>query len=115
MPKGKMDVEKIGQWSFIIGVVIAILAGLLGMTSPNVPVLLMVLGIIVGLLNISETEIYNFLIAAIALLLSGVARLENLPVVGAIVGPILANITTFVAPAVVIVALKAIFDLGQKK
>jgi len=120
MAKGKMDMETIGQWSFIVGVLLAILVGLLGVVGMIpvawlqwTPVLLVVLGILVGFLNISDKEVYDFLIAAIALMLSGAAGLDVLPTVGGIIAPILMNISTFVAPAAVIVALKAVYQLGK--
>ncbi len=109
-----MDLGELGHWSFIAGVILAILAGLLGAAYADmVAMVLVVLGLIVGFLNISEKEVSDFLIAAIALLLTGAAGLEALPVVGMYLGPILTNIATFVAPAVVIVALKAVYELGK--
>lgn len=110
-----MDMATLGHWAFIIGVIIAILAGLAGASYTNsVVMLLVVLGVVVGFLNISEKEVFNFLIAAIALLLTGAAGLGNLPIVGSYLGPIVTNIATFVAPAAVIVALKAVYALGKK-
>jgi hypothetical protein len=110
-----MDLQTIGHWSFILGVVIAILAGFAGAAyAETVAILLVVLGVIVGFLNIAEKEAPNFLIAAIALLLAGAAGLEKLPAVGSYLGPMLINIATFVAPAAVIVALKAVWELGKK-
>ena len=111
-----MELEQIGHWSFILGVIIAIIAGLpiLGTEyAGTIAMILVVLGIIIGFLNISAKEVYNFLIAAIALLLTGAAGLDVLPVVGEYIGPILSNISTFVAPAAVIVALKAVYQLGK--
>jgi len=111
-----MKLEKIGHWSFILGVIIAVVAGLAGSTYAKASaIVLIVLGLIVGLLNITEKETTSFLVAAIALLLAKAAGLESLPVVGQFVGPILLNIATFVAPAAVIVALKAVYELGRKK
>jgi hypothetical protein len=111
-----MELEKIGHWSFILGVVIAIVAGLLGTAyAETVALLLVVLGVLVGFLNISEKEMMSFLVAVVALLLTGAAGLEKLPAVGPFLGPILTNISTFVAPAAVIVALKAIYELEKKK
>ena len=112
-----MELEQIGHWSFILGVIIAIVAGLpiLGVEyAETIVMILVILGVIIGFLNISEKEVYNFLIAAIALLLTGAAGLENLPAVGTYIGPILTNIATFVAPAAVIVALKAVYELGKR-
>ena len=109
-----MELGKLGHWSFIAGVLLAIVAGLLGATyADTVAMILVTLGVVVGFLNISETEVSSFLIAAIALLLPGTAGLETLLIVGSYLGPILTNITTFVAPAVVIVALKAVYELGK--
>ena len=109
-----MELGQLGHWSFIIGVLLAIVAGLLGTAyADTVAMILVVLGVIVGFLNISEKEVSSFLIAAIALLLTGAAGLETLLVVGPYLGPILTNIATFVAPAVVIVALKAVYELGK--
>lgn len=120
MAKGKMDLETIGQWTFILGVILAILVGLLGVLGVIsgvyrdwTYVLLVVLGIIVGFLNISDKEVYDFLIAAIALMLSGAAGLGALPMIGGFVAPVLQNISVFVAPAAVIVALKAVYELGK--
>ena len=111
-----MKLEQIGHWSFILGVIIAIVAGLTGAAYVEAAALLLVvLGIIVGFLNISERETTSFLVAAIALLLTGAAGLENLPTIGSFLGPILTNISTFVAPAAVIVALKAVYELGKRK
>lgn len=111
-----MELEQIGHWSFILGVVIAIVTGLLGTAyADTVALFLVVLGIIIGFLNITEKEVYNFLVAAIALLLTGAAGLSTLPVVGQYIGPILTNISTFVAPAAVIVALKAVYSLGKRR
>jgi hypothetical protein len=108
-----MDMAEIGHWSFIIGVLIAIIAAFVG-SSDTIAMLLVALGAIVGFLNISEKEVYNFLIAAIALLGIGAAGLSGLPAIGSYLGPIVSNIATFVAPAAVIVALKAVYDLGKK-
>lgn len=113
-----MDTGEIGKWSFIAGILLAILAGLLGTAlaeyASSVAILLIVLGLVVGFLNITTKQVYDFLIAAIALLLTGAAGLDTLPVVGAYIGPVLTNIASFVAPAAVIVALKAIYEIGKK-
>ena len=63
----------------------------------------------------------NFLIAAIALLATNAATqwttaldFGGIPL-GTFIAIILGNIATFVAPAAVIVSLKAIYDLAYKK
>lgn len=111
-----MNLETIGRYSFILGVIIAILVAFAGVEyAESITMLLVILGIIIGFLNITEKEVYNFLIAAIALLLTGAAGLGELLVVGEYLGPILTNISTLIAPAVVIVALKAVYSLGKER
>jgi len=111
-----MDMAKIGEWAFLAGVILALLVGLfqqevaIGMTA----MILVVLGVIVGLINIVERETTGYLVAAVALLVAGSAGLGTLPF-GAILSAMLSNIVLFVAPAAVIVALKAVITLGKKK
>ncbi|MBI4043761.1 MAG: hypothetical protein HY393_03070 [Candidatus Diapherotrites archaeon] len=115
-----MDMQEMGGWAFILGVVIALLAGLavsfgaLGGAAGWVVVVLVVLGLIVGFMNITDKETTPFLVASIALLAGSGAGLEVLPFVGTWIGNILNYIAVFVAPAAVIVALKAVRAMGSK-
>jgi predicted outer membrane lipoprotein len=111
-----MKTSKMGQWAFILGLVVAIAGGIIGaMYATEITYILLLLGVIVGLLNITEKEVTSFLLAVVALLLVGGAGLENIAYIGSTIGAILANISAFVAPAAVIVALKAVYQLGKKK
>ena len=116
---GETMATEYGNWAFIIGVVLAIIMGLFGVYVSTyvetITYIMIILGLIVGFYNIAHKEAVNFLIAAIALLAVGAAGLETLPVIGVYLGGILTQIAVFVAPAAVIVALKAIWSLGYKK
>jgi len=113
-----MDTKELGNYAFMGGVVLAIILGVFGTYvvayTEAITYLLIVLGLIVGLVNVKQKEAFNFLIASIALLAVGAAGLDMLPVVGTYVRTILTNIATFVAPAAILVALKAIYDLASK-
>lgn len=112
-----------GEMAFMGGVVIAALVGLVGGMFPSLmgvaALALLVLGIIVGFLNVSDKEAVPFLVAAIALSLAGKAGFLMMDTVvpgvpiGTWVTSILGNIAIFVAPAAVIVALKSIKDLAS--
>lgn len=106
--------EKVGSWSFIIGFVIALLLGAIGTRSPTIVYTLLVLGLIVGILNISDREIVPFLVATVALVVAGsaAAAIEQIP---GIIDNILVNITIFVVPAAVIASVKAIYALASNK
>lgn len=110
--KGGSLMEKIGSWAFLAGLVLAILFGFISGATWTIPVLV-VLGLIVGFLNISEKEVTSFLIAAIALMAAGAANLTVIPQLGTYLADILANITVFVAPAALIVAIKAIYGMAK--
>jgi len=116
--------EKIGAWAFMIGVILAIVIGLAGryigmpVTSTNVVFVLGLLGVIVGVLNVTDREVGLFLIATIAFL-SAVAALDKVltavPVVGDLLIPVLGCIALFVAPGAAIVALKALYDISRAR
>lgn len=104
---------RLGHWAFIVGIVIAVIAGLVpAWQTPTITWVLVILGLIVGLLNITAKETVEFLVAAVALMLIGSAG--AIPALGTIVLSILANIVAFVAPAALIVALKSIYELARK-
>ena len=112
--------SKMGQWAFIVGVLIAVVIGLFSSNlSGNfqgwLVLLLVVLGLVVGLLNVSEKETTPFLIAAAALLITGTsqATLIVIPTIGTYLGAIVQNIAVFVTPAAIVVALKAIQSLAK--
>ena len=105
-----------GEWAFFIGVILAIVLGFFSnfVASGTTGLVLVLLGLIVGFVNITRQESQGFLIAAIALLLVGNAGLNELPSVGFTLDSILLNIGHFVAPAALVVALKAVVDLAKK-
>ena len=98
--------DQLGAWSFILGLALAII---LAFVAVNFAWLLILLGIIVGLLNIQDKEVTQFLVAAIALIAVGSADVNILGI-----PLILSNIVTFVSPAAVIVAVKAVYAIGRK-
>jgi hypothetical protein len=114
----EMDlVAKVGSWAFIIGVVIALLIGVFNSgDAPIATTVLIILGLIVGLLNVTGRETTPFLLASVSLVI--VASMGG-PVLSAVaqIGPrlqgVLGAIITFVIPATIIVALKAIYALAH--
>ncbi len=80
--------QKVGSYAFLLGVVIAVLAGLVQLVelvlgtvlipgiAPWVAIVLVVLGLIVGLLNIHDKHVSDFLIATIAVAMIGLVALN---------------------------------------
>ena len=128
MPKkqksSELTPEKIGAWTFILGVILAIVVGLAGkyigmsITSTNVVLVLGLLGVIVGVLNVTDREVGLFLIATIAFLSAGVALervLAAVPMAGDIINPVINCVALFVAPAAAIIAIKALWDISKAR
>lgn len=105
-----MNMSQIGRYLFLAGVVIAVVTGLAGnLGIPNLGLVLVIFGAIVGVLNVSGAEARTFLIAGIAFL-STAGALNSLPVIGQQIGAVAANLASFAAPAVLIVALKSLLS-----
>jgi len=106
--------EKLGSWAFIVGIVLAIVFGFLPPGNWVAPVLV-ILGLVIGFLNITEKEVTSFLVAAIALVVAGNANLEAVPAVGNFLQAILTNLVVLMAPAAIVVAVKAVWELASGK
>jgi hypothetical protein len=118
------DWVKISGYAFLLGVLIAIVAGIIGpQMIPYTGTLLIVLGAIVGLLgafgigSIDRASATEFLIATVALVAVGASgdTLIGIPTIGPYLSDIVGYIAIFVAPAVVIIALEAIWSAGSTK
>jgi len=104
----------IGFWCFIIGLIVAVVCGIIAPKNEIVIIILVVFGIIIGFLNITAKEVMLFLLATIALIVAGnvFAPLTMLGV-GAILGNMLGYVATLMAPAAVITAIKALWAVGK--
>jgi len=106
-----MNLATIGKWAFIIGLVIAVLAGLFFQPEGAIWILV-VLGVIVGLLNVTAEETRGFLLASIALTISATA-LNTLPIIGTAFSYVLPFVVAFVSGGMIIVALKELFQTAR--
>lgn len=108
----KSGIDVLGKWSFLIGVILAVLLGLFVPVLGTWAIVLVVIGLIIGLLNIGDHEVQHFLLAGAVLIIAsgfGGNVLAGVPFVGSIFDALLA---VFV-PATIIVALKSVFALAK--
>lgn len=115
--------KQIGNYSFIIGVVLAVVLGLaaprLGSAAAWLWSLLVVLGLVVGFLNISGKETKEFLMVTVALVIVAYAASaqinswSNIQFVGQYLKGMFDSILAFVVPASVVVALKDVWELAK--
>lgn len=107
--KGGSGLQLLGKWAFLIGVVLAVLFGFV----EGLPAwVLVIIGLIVGLLNVQEKETSQFLTAGTILVLVGYLGGQVLDTVP-FLGPIFDNLLTLFAPAVIVVAVKSVFSLAR--
>ena len=107
----------LGRWAFIIGFVIAIIAGFkeyLPQSNGNVLTFVLIIsGIIVGFFNIRDHEAKEYLLAGVSLVLVswlGSQTVNLIPVYG----EILNALQTLFVPATIIVALRSLFVISHK-
>src|SRR3989338_9067617 len=115
--------KQIGKYSFIVGVILAVVLGLaipaLDAATPWLWSLLVLLGLVVGFLNISGKETKEFLWVTVALVVvafAGSAQISswsNVELIGPYLKGIFDAILAFVVPATVVVALKDVWDLAK--
>lgn len=107
----------VGFVALIAGMVVALMGGFFARDNGTVVLILVVLGIIIGILNITPREQMPFLVAAIALVVVGRAGFAPLDDVvkglGASLDGIVGYIATLMVPAAVISALRAVWSLAQ--
>jgi len=124
--KDELTMQTIGSYAFLVGVLLALVVGFFGGFGIGQEVILLtlgVLGLIVGLVNITEKEIVPFLVATVAINVSlgslSTVITNVLGIIPAFAG-IAAGIVTalgylmvFVSPAAAVVAVIAIWNMSK--
>ena len=109
-----MQLQKFGAFSFLAGILIAIIFGIIPSLRNLtwVTVVLMILGVLVGLLNVEDRNISLFLLAAIALVAMS-TTLNSMPIIGDMIRSMIVNLVQFVGPAALIVSIVAIVRVSN--
>lgn len=119
--KEEFSVQKLGHWTFLVGVLIALLAGIFVPGNEALTWILGLLGLLVGLINLPMRDEVPFLVAVIALIVASqsfVYGLQWIPAIGTNISTILSGILgyviVFIAPAAVVISLKAIYVFAKE-
>ena len=124
MPKKETGWVKASGWLFVLGILIAVVAGLVpSIQSAMVVPVLAIIGFVIGLLGIAgmgtleKCDIDVFLLAVIAMMTAGGAgsAFANVLYVGPYLVSIVNYVGVLVVPAAVLVALKAIWTAASTK
>jgi hypothetical protein len=106
----------VGFSIFAIGFMLAFIGGIFAPGNGVIILILMFLGIIIGILNISSKEIVPLLVAAIALVVVGHAGFgpidELVQGLGTVLNSIVDYFARLMAPAAVIAAIRALWNVG---
>ena len=115
--KARGTLALIGFVALVAGVVMALMGGFFARDNGTVVLILVILGIIIGVLNITPREQIPFLVAAIALVVVGKTGFTPLnDVVGGMgtsLNSIVGYVATLMVPAAVISAIRAVWSLAQ--
>jgi hypothetical protein len=116
--KGEAEVN-IGEAAFLVGIIISIAAAFIPaeiVAKGVVYLVLLILGFIVGLLNLRKEEYTTFLLVSLIFLIPGTFEsIYQLSVIGEPLEKILTAISTFVLPAALIVAFKTLWDVASTR
>ncbi len=114
MPKkGSTGMARIGVWSYVAGIVIALLVSLTELAAWSTA-LLVILGVIVGLLNIADEEVQLFLLASVAFVVAAMALSGPFSMVGAAwLSRLMNAIVLFTAPGALVVSFQALYRVAK--
>lgn len=117
--KKNNSVTFIGSWAFLIGVVLAFIFGISGFLNTQnsirevVSYVLVILGIIVGLLNVKEKEVGQFLLAGVSLVIVSSLGSSAIMFIAPWLFGVLNAILIMFVPTTIIVAVKHVFNLAK--
>ncbi len=111
MPK-KRGNNGLSGWAFLIGVILAVILGFMGLLNATWTWILVVIGLIVGFLNIADRETEPFMMAGIVLIIASAFGGTALTAVSQLNDVLQALLLIFV-PAVVIVAIRHAFIMAR--
>ena len=117
MAKGKSSTAAlVGSWGFLVGFVLAVLLGLgyTGAYRGTVVWLVVLLGVVVGLLNVTHDEASAFLTSGTVLVLVSYLGASMLQDVSPL-GEVLQGVLTLFVPATLIVALRSVWTLARRE
>ena len=109
----------IGAIAFFAGMLLAIIGGGVSRENGTIVLILVIMGIIIGLFNITGREMIPFLVAAIALVVVGIAARPFAPLddvidgLGRVLNGMVAYIAVLMTPAAIINAVRVVWSLAQ--
>ncbi len=115
---GKRAAGTIGGLAFLVGFIMALVGGIVARDNGGIVLVLVILGIVVAVLNITAKEVVPVMIAAIALIVAGGANiftpLDLLVMgLGKTFNGIVNYLAVFMVPVAIISAVRAVYALAR--
>lgn len=108
------NMNVLGGWAFLIGVILAVIIGIGVLEqSTGLAIVLLIIGIIIGLLNIGEHEVGAFLMSGVVLIIAASLGGDALAVVSWL-DNVFKNLLAIFVPATIVVAIKHAFSLARR-
>ena len=123
----KSQENSIAAWAFLIGIVLAIIAGIFtrSSTDPTILIVIVLLGVVVGIF-VAEKEVQTFLFASVATVVASFAGIQGLATnvalngitvsgfeIGRMMISILGALLFLFVPSTIVVALKTVFSIAK--
>ncbi|MBI4148929.1 hypothetical protein HY491_00630 [Candidatus Woesearchaeota archaeon] len=115
--------KRVGHYSYIVGVILAVVLGIAGTALGAAAIgwlssLLVVLGLIVGFMNVTGRETKDFLMVSVILVIvaglgSAGDALGGVQLIGAFLAGVFKQLLAFVVPATVVVSLKEVLTFTK--
>jgi len=114
----------VGAYAFLVGVILAVVIGLfqsvLSFIGNLLFAFLVILGFVVGLLNVADKDSNTFLLASVVLVIvsslgnNTLLFISNISPILSYLSNVLSALLVLFVPATVIVALKTVFAIASK-
>src|SRR3989338_10245870 len=114
MAKKTTGTDVLGKWAFLIGLVLAVIIGLFSTVEGTYAIVLVVIGLIVGLLNVADEEVMPFLMSGAVLIIASSLGAGELSAAPSYVNSVLQALLAIFVPATIIVAIKNVFSIARR-
>ncbi|MFA5746023.1 MAG: hypothetical protein WCX82_01070 [archaeon] len=110
-----MSIQRLGGITFIVGLILCFLFAFISTPALWITITLLLLGFVVGFLNIKDKDTNQFLLASIVLIATSATPVGDLPAIGAFLSRVVTNFASFVGPAALIVSIFVVIKIAHSK
>ncbi len=116
----EMKLQEFGKWAFLVGIVLSIASAFTAnqIAPATMTLFLFIVGILVGILNVTKKNSMTFLMGVLVLLIlgvGGISALANISWLGIYtrLASMFGSFLTFVGAAALVIAIRAIVDTTE--